>query len=385
MNKLVIPDLRIFRIKIIFNCEKVVFYEQMGNWIRTLSIGIAVTLLISLIPFQNSLQISHVDAYLIHGATLPQNPTMCAIEPNEPNIKNAWKDLSAFTRNAILDWEHRLNQATGRGDPWNIELKLIPFEQRSSDALDNCDVVIKFFPKPPDEEKYKVAGTTNTDDLNKIITTIYYLDIEQERTVELVQGYYGSYNVPIIKYSYSDRFMPETPLMMIIKHELGHALGLGHYIVEDENRLQRWYDGIERPPSIMIPIKPIKIIDASITQLDIEKVISIYGREGFNLEGIEQEASVTVLPDWVKNSARWWADGLISDGDFTQTIQYLIQNKIMVIPVGDLDYSDLLVTDYEPIPEWIQNNAGWWADGLISDGDFISGIKYLVEQGIIEV
>jgi len=39
----------------------------------------------------------------------------------------------------------------------------------------------------------------------------------------------------------------------------------------------------------------------------------------------------------------------------------------------------------ETIPDWVRNNAGWWADGLISDDDFVSGIKYLVEQGIIRV
>jgi len=357
----------------------------MGNWIRTLSIGIAVTLLISLIPFQNSLQASHNDVYSIRGAILPQNPTICAIEPNESNIKDAWKDLSTFTRYAILDWEYKLNQATGKRDTWNIELKLIPFDQRSSDALDNCDVVIQFLPRPHGEEQFRVAGTTNTDDLNKIKITIYYLNIDVKRTVSVVQGYYGSYNAPKNIYSYSNHLLTETPLTMIIKHEIGHTLGLGHYATQNENRLQRWYDGIERPPSIMIEMKPTKIIDAAITQLDIEKVISIYGREGFNLEGIEQESSVTVLPDWIKNNARWWTEELISDSEFTQTIQYLIQNKIMVIPVGVPDFSNPIFIVSQEIPPWIKNNADWWAQGLISDDDFVSGIKYLVEQGIIKI
>jgi len=39
----------------------------------------------------------------------------------------------------------------------------------------------------------------------------------------------------------------------------------------------------------------------------------------------------------------------------------------------------------EKIPDWIKNNAKWWSEGKIPDDDFISGIKYLVEQGIIRV
>ena len=37
------------------------------------------------------------------------------------------------------------------------------------------------------------------------------------------------------------------------------------------------------------------------------------------------------------------------------------------------------------IPKWIKNNAEWWADGVIDDGTFVSGIQYLVQVGIIQV
>ena len=37
------------------------------------------------------------------------------------------------------------------------------------------------------------------------------------------------------------------------------------------------------------------------------------------------------------------------------------------------------------IPSWIKNNAGWWSENKISDADFISGIKYLIENNIIKV
>ena len=37
------------------------------------------------------------------------------------------------------------------------------------------------------------------------------------------------------------------------------------------------------------------------------------------------------------------------------------------------------------IPEWIKNNAGWWAEGQIDDNSFVKGIEYLVKVGIIQV
>ena len=37
------------------------------------------------------------------------------------------------------------------------------------------------------------------------------------------------------------------------------------------------------------------------------------------------------------------------------------------------------------IPQWIKNNAEWWADGVIDDSSFVSGIQYLVKVGIIQV
>ena len=38
------------------------------------------------------------------------------------------------------------------------------------------------------------------------------------------------------------------------------------------------------------------------------------------------------VPDWVKNTAGWWASDQITDSAFLQGIQYLIKEGIMVIP-----------------------------------------------------
>ena len=37
------------------------------------------------------------------------------------------------------------------------------------------------------------------------------------------------------------------------------------------------------------------------------------------------------------------------------------------------------------IPDWIKNNAGWWADGQIDDGSFVSGLQWLISNGIMSI
>ena len=88
------------------------------------------------------------------------------------------------------------------------------------------------------------------------------------------------------------------------------------------------------------------------------------------------------VPGWFKNSAKWWSEGKIGDSDFVNGIQFMIKHKIINIPNLPEQSS---ATAQEHIPDWIKNNAGWWANGLISEDDFVSGIKWLVENRIIKV
>lgn len=37
------------------------------------------------------------------------------------------------------------------------------------------------------------------------------------------------------------------------------------------------------------------------------------------------------------------------------------------------------------IPSWIKTNAGWWAEGQISDSDYVEGIQWLIENGVIRI
>ena len=88
----------------------------------------------------------------------------------------------------------------------------------------------------------------------------------------------------------------------------------------------------------------------------------------------------TSIPAWIKNNAGWWADGQIDDGSFVSGIQWLISNGIMSIPPTEQGAGSDNV-----IPSWIKNNAGWWADGQIDDGSFVSGLQWLISNGIMTI
>ena len=83
------------------------------------------------------------------------------------------------------------------------------------------------------------------------------------------------------------------------------------------------------------------------------------------------------VPDWVKNTAGWWATDQIDDSSFLQGIQFLIKEGIMIIPHTETSES----TGSQEVPVWVKNNAGWWADEQIDDSSFVSGIQWLISNG----
>ena len=37
------------------------------------------------------------------------------------------------------------------------------------------------------------------------------------------------------------------------------------------------------------------------------------------------------------------------------------------------------------VPEWVKNNAAWWAEGSVDDQTFLNGIEFLINEGVINV
>ena len=87
------------------------------------------------------------------------------------------------------------------------------------------------------------------------------------------------------------------------------------------------------------------------------------------------------IPEWVKNTTKFWIADKIDDKGFIQIIEYLVKEKI--ITVYNVNTSE--GTTATQIPSWIKNNAKFWTESNISDEQFAIGIEWLIKNGIIKI
>ncbi len=334
-------------------------------------------------------------------------PTICVFEQSDSQFLGLGQKMFIETKNAVLDWQTKLNGGNANG-PWNLNLVDIPYLQTNSYDATNCDISVYFKPSPENsDEKFNEAGVTVYKNFPKISVTIYYLGIglkEQYKTFWQNGTLYYTYE-PI---PYFTGYLASQPqLDMTIRHELGHALGLGHYIVTDQE-LTRIVQGSQDMPSIMVTtVFTYGVTHFDITPLDVKEVQSIYGTAGMPTKPLQPITynltrniiPTTVynttqpttpltptatpipsqLPAWIKNIARWWSQGQVSNGELAGAMGYLIQKGILKVPSTPITIAS------SSIPSWVTTNAGYWAEGKISDYEFIRGIQYLISAGIIKL
>ena len=85
------------------------------------------------------------------------------------------------------------------------------------------------------------------------------------------------------------------------------------------------------------------------------------------------------IPDWVKNTAGWWASDAISETEFVNAVEFLINEGVIQV------MSTPSSTNSESVPDWVKNTAGWWASDAISETEFVNAISFLVNVGIISI
>lgn len=350
---------------------------------------------------------SAIHTYEKTGFTLIHNPMICTFEPAPvPLIRDLDMNLRSMTEGAISDWKYHLNSF--QDTAWNVVLNEVSYDKIATFDSSKCDITISYIPSPtssPDAQE--PVGVTTYDFANhKAQIVIYYLKMTWDlKTTETRDRNYIYYHyTPIFSYV-ANQLATEQQIGTTISHELGHAFGLGHYVISEQEMDNLVNGNGGSIPSMMVPI----VIPQSgnyygITQSDIQQLKSLYGTNGFNsviqpqtsppisqtvmpsqpvrLPAINdtsnQLPSLKTIPSWVKNNAYYWSIGNMGDDDFVKGIQYLIQQKIITIPETTQGTSS-----QNTIPNWIKKDAKLWAQGELTDDDFTKTIQYLITNGII--
>jgi len=115
------------------------------------------------------------------------------------------------------------------------------------------------------------------------------------------------------------------------------------------------------------------------SKVTVEKISFVINSNGDT--SMEQKLSTSQVPDWIKFTSGVWVDGNSSDSEFISAIQFLIADKIIVLP-PTAQGSDAASNE---IPPWIKFTTGVWVDGNSSDSEFISAIQFLIKEGIMQI
>lgn len=449
-----------------------------------LGIGLALIVL-----FSFNASYGYTVTYEKWGNIIKGTPTVCIIEPDFHNSEilseKFAKRLMDETRISVAEWQVQLQNFERGRDKSMWEINQIPVFLEDQDGFnyDQCNVFIRFEERPESEDDwYKLLGKTQYElgDTGRSDIVIYYTSIKFCKTEDKDWIYFDP--------CYEDHPRLMQQLKSVIKHEFGHALGLGHYQADDIDVSIGWARGTIPAPSIMAVFSHQNLNENVITVKDIAAVRSMYGENGFfpdeqevdafdsfgassdvyvipkggfttaSVEGLlnkqryisgvpveitvidpnqsintrkvrvssdgyfsyqtvldenilngtfvvfanyrdqkSQEVTFDIqyegqeeeseIPQWIKNSVKWWAQGKIDELDFILGIQHLIREGILNPPTSETQTLNELENQSfgVKIPKYIKMTSLWWAEGKIGDQEFVDGVQYLLKKGYLVI
>lgn len=183
---------------------------------------------------------------------VPQPPRYCIIEPTGYDDSFKTK-ITKILDNAVHEWNTAISEFITGFDThpilWKLESTVMTEDKFSSS---DCEIKISF-----KNESDDVSGTFHT------------LGYFQYRT--------DGINGDIVLFT---KELSLDSLRIVGLHEIGHSLGLGHYVSDDNEQNERWVSKNRLTPSIMIPVLNI-YNNSEIMDVDLRKLVSTYGAEGF--------------------------------------------------------------------------------------------------------
>ncbi|WP_428326555.1 phosphate ABC transporter substrate-binding protein PstS [Nitrosopumilus sp.] len=101
----------------------------------------------------------------------------------------------------------------------------------------------------------------------------------------------------------------------------------------------------------------------------------------------EQAKAVIHMIHWMITDGQEFSSSLLYVPLADKVVELGKQGLSKVTYDGEIlwDYKASAMSDSLEIPKWIRDNAKWWSEGLISDQDYINGLQFLIKEGILKV
>src|SRR5690348_1457635 len=63
----------------------------------------------------------------------------------------------------------------------------------------------------------------------------------------------------------------------------------------------------------------------------------------------------------------------------------VISALVLIALLSSISLVSAQIDTNSSIPEWVKSVASWWSDGKISDSEYINATEFLVDNGIIQI
>ena len=104
-----------------------------------------------------------------------------------------------------------------------------------------------------------------------------------------------------------------------------------------------------------------------------------YSGSEFTVEFNLIDSDNICIPAVIKQFVIEWINDKMSDGHLMDAFQKYVNVKLIDVPFEINDESILKID----IPDWVKSVGYWWVQGVVSDKDFAQMLNYLIDEKII--